>query len=90
MTQQNTFSRRDFLIAASAATVGSLIEPLDNWAAVPSQPNQMPTRPLGKTGFDVPILSFGGSVNLPQLMLRQAFKWGGDLRRPKTIAAICA
>lgn len=76
MTQQNTFSRRDFLIAASAATVGSLIEPLDNWAAVPSEPHQMPTRPLGNTGIDVPILSFGGSVNLPQLMLRQAFKWG--------------
>jgi predicted aldo/keto reductase-like oxidoreductase len=76
MTQQNTFSRRDFLIAASAATVGSLIEPLDNWAAVSSEPDQMPTRPFGSTGVEVPILSFGGSVNLPQLMLRQAFKWG--------------
>lgn len=76
MTQQLTFSRRDFLIAASAATVGSIIEPLDNWAAVYSEPNQMPTRPFGNTGIDVPILSFGGSINLPQLMLRQAFKWG--------------
>lgn len=76
MTRQNTFSRRDFLIAAGAATVGSLIEPFDNWAAVPGEPGQMPTRPLGNTGIDVPILSFGGSVNLPQLMLRQAIKWG--------------
>jgi predicted aldo/keto reductase-like oxidoreductase len=76
MTRQNTFSRRDFLIAASAATVGSLIEPFDNWAAVRSESDQMPTRPFGNTGIDVPILSFGGSVNLPQLMLRHAFKWG--------------
>ena len=76
MTQHHTFSRRDFLKAAGAATVGGLIEPLDNWAAVTGEPDRMPTRPLGNTGIDVPILSFGGSVNLPQLLLRQAFKWG--------------
>ncbi len=40
------------------------------------QVEEMPTRPFGRTGVRVPILSFGGSVNLPLLMLRQAFKWG--------------
>jgi hypothetical protein len=38
----------------------------------------MPTRPFGKTGIDVPILAFGGSLDtsMSLLMLRQAFKWG--------------
>ena len=38
----------------------------------------MPTRPFGKTGIDVPILSFGGSLNtsLSMLVLKQAVKWG--------------
>jgi predicted aldo/keto reductase-like oxidoreductase len=36
----------------------------------------MPTRPFGKTGVEVPILAFGGSLDLPQLMLRGAIKWG--------------
>jgi len=38
----------------------------------------MPTRPFGQSGIDVPILSFGGSLNtsLSILVLRQAVKWG--------------
>jgi hypothetical protein len=38
----------------------------------------VPTRPFGKTGIDVPILSFGGSLStsLSTLLLRQAVKWG--------------
>jgi uncharacterized protein len=38
----------------------------------------VPTRPFGKTGVDVSILSFGGSQNLVsrQLLLRQALKLG--------------
>ena len=38
----------------------------------------MPTRPFGKTGVDVAILSMGGMFDIPnnQLMLRQAVKWG--------------
>jgi predicted aldo/keto reductase-like oxidoreductase len=36
----------------------------------------MVTRPFGKTGVEVPILAFGGSLHLPQLMLRGAIKWG--------------
>jgi predicted aldo/keto reductase-like oxidoreductase len=38
----------------------------------------MPTRPFGKSGIHVPILSFGGSLNtsMSPLLLRQAIKWG--------------
>jgi predicted aldo/keto reductase-like oxidoreductase len=76
MTQQKAFSRRDFLKAAGAATVGTLMVPFDSKADPSGEPGKMPTRPFGNTGIDVPILSFGGSLYLPQLMLRQAFKRG--------------
>jgi predicted aldo/keto reductase-like oxidoreductase len=76
MTQPNAFSRRDFLKALGAATAGTLLAPSDSNAEVTGESDQMPTRPFGKTGIDVPILGFGGSLHLPQLMLRQAFKWG--------------
>jgi predicted aldo/keto reductase-like oxidoreductase len=38
----------------------------------------VPTRPFGKTGIDVSILSLGGMFDIGsnQLMLRQALKWG--------------
>ena len=38
----------------------------------------MPLRPFGNSGINVPILSFGGSLDtsLSMLVLRQAFKWG--------------
>jgi predicted aldo/keto reductase-like oxidoreductase len=38
----------------------------------------MPTRPFGKTGIDVPILAFGGSLDtsMSLLVLRQAFNRG--------------
>jgi predicted aldo/keto reductase-like oxidoreductase len=69
-------SRRDFLktAAGAASIIGAVINPV-----TASQPQAtMPTRPFGKTGIDVPILSFGGSLNtsLSMLVLRQAVKWG--------------
>ena len=76
MTQPNAFSRRDFLKAFGAAAAGTLLAPSDSTAEVTGESDQMPIRPFGKTGIDVPILGFGGSLHLPQLMLRQAFKWG--------------
>ena len=76
MTPANSISRRNFIKAASAAAMGTLIGPLDSTANVPGRAGEMPTRPFGQTGIDVPILSFGGSLSLPQLMLDQAFKWG--------------
>jgi len=70
-------SRRDFLKNAavgSAALMGSLSMPAE--ASVSRA--TVPTRPFGNTGINVPILSFGGSLNtsLSMLVLRQAVKWG--------------
>ena len=71
-------SRRDFLKSATAAGAASIIGASGN-PVIASQPQAaMPTRAFGKTGIDVPILSFGGSLNtsLSMLVLRQAVKWG--------------
>ena len=76
MTQRKAFSRREFLKAAGAATIGTVVSPFDSSADASGEPGEMPTRPFGNAGIDVPILSFGGSLHLPKLMLRQAFKWG--------------
>ncbi len=75
MPPESTVNRRDFLKFAGAATVGAIIDPFGQTVAA-AQPTPVPTRPLGNTGIDVPILSFGGSLYLPQLMLRQAVRWG--------------
>ncbi len=72
-------SRREFFKITGAAGVGSAIASLGKVAeAQDSALKQVPTRPYGKTGQQVSILSFGGSQNLKskQLLLRQAFKMG--------------
>jgi hypothetical protein len=70
-----TVTRRDFLKLTGAAAVGSIISAIAP-AAIAAEPTPVPTRPFGNTGIEVPILSFGGSLHLPQLMLRQAVLWG--------------
>ena len=72
-------SRREFLKITGAAGAGTAIASLSNTVkAKETGPKQVPTRPFGKTGQQVSILSFGGSQNLSskQLLLRQAFKMG--------------
>lgn len=71
-------SRRNFLKVASAASVGSIFAAFNPLTEASQEPQTIPTRPLGKTGIDVPILAFGGSLDtsLSLLVLRQAFKWG--------------
>ena len=76
MTKRHLHSRRTFLKKAGVATAASLVTPVQGTAAPLDQIEAMPTRPFGQTGVRVPILSFGGSLNLPLLLLRQAFKWG--------------
>jgi predicted aldo/keto reductase-like oxidoreductase len=78
MSYDKDFSRRDFLKATGTAGLGllaasALPESLGAQAAV-----LVPTRPFGKTGVNVAILSMGGMFDIPnnQLMLRQAVKWG--------------
>ncbi|MCG6981133.1 MAG: aldo/keto reductase [Deltaproteobacteria bacterium] len=74
--KDHKWSRRDFLRAATAAGVGSMIGTIDRFAESSTDLPAMPTRPYGRTGVKVPILGLGGSLDLDQLMLRQAVKWG--------------
>ena len=79
MTQQNlSWTRRAFLKTACAGGVGSIITLKNNLAQASDESIDVPTRPFGKTGIEVPILSFGTSlhVSFSQLLLRQAVKWG--------------
>ncbi len=79
------YTRRDFFKVTGAAGVGSAIASIGNIAGASAPANSsdsglqlVPTRPFGKTGEHVSMLSFGGSQNLrsKQLLLRQAFKMG--------------
>jgi predicted aldo/keto reductase-like oxidoreductase len=74
----NNWSRRKFLKAAGAAGVGSIMAPMAGRVEASERPATLPTRPFGKTGAQVSILSVGGTVDTAsnQLMLRQAVKWG--------------
>lgn len=72
-------SRRDFLKLTAVTEIGSAIGVFGSVAeSKEAGLKQVPTRPFGKTGEQVSILSFGGSQNLSskQLLLRQAFKMG--------------
>jgi len=78
LKEKHNWSRRDFLKAAGAVSVGSILTGFDPLSEASEGPQKVPTRPFGKTGIRVPILSFGGSLDtsLSLLVLRQAFKWG--------------
>jgi predicted aldo/keto reductase-like oxidoreductase len=82
--KKGNISRRDFLKAAGAVSLGSSLVPSSASAkafASASTGNSekmiVPTRPFGKTGVDISILSLGGVLGLSdQLMFRQAIKMG--------------
>ena len=77
-------SRRTFLKAVGAigagsmfASVAPLVNASDKNSSRNSNPVRIPTRPFGKTGVDVPILSLGGVLDMSDLIIfRQAFKMG--------------
>ena len=76
--KHSSWSRRTFLKAACATGAASAMT-LKNFAAAASEKAVVvPTRPFGKTGFEVPVLGFGTSLHVAfsQLLLRQAIKWG--------------
>jgi predicted aldo/keto reductase-like oxidoreductase len=77
-TNKHNPSRRDFLKVAGAAGLGPILTACSKLADASEGQPTIPVRPFGKTGVDVPILSFGGSLDtsLSRLLLRQAFKWG--------------
>ena len=79
MSRKNrNLSRRNFLKIAGLAGVGTVIGPWAQRVRAAGELNRMPTRPFGKTGINVPILGFGGSLgtSLSPRLLRQAVKFG--------------
>jgi predicted aldo/keto reductase-like oxidoreductase len=81
---KRNLSRRDFIKTAGVAGLGSALIPLGaaqqahgNAKGPASDQKKVPTRPFGKTGVDVSILSLGGELKpADQLVFRQAFKMG--------------
>ena len=71
-----TLSRRDFLKVTGFGSVGAIVTPFNQSVQASEKDQTMPTRPFGKTGVNVPILSFGGSLQLPMIMLRNAYLRG--------------
>ena len=78
LIEKHNLSRRDFLKATGVASVGSILTAFNSLTEASEGPRKMPTRPFGKTGINVPILAFGGSLDtaMSLLVLKQAFKWG--------------
>lgn len=85
MACENQISRRDFLKTAGMVGTASLLTPGAGIAlAAPESGEKKPentqiaTRPFGKTGVEVSILSLGTMFDIPsnQLLLRQALNWG--------------
>ena len=78
LIKNHNWSRRNFLKAAGAASVGSILTAFDLLTEASEGPKKVPTRPFGKAGINVSILAFGGSLDTSMsfLVLRQAFKWG--------------
>ena len=79
MTRKDSgWSRRRFLKATGTAGLGALMAPAGRLAIAAETPDKVPTRPFGKTGVDVSILSLGGMFNISsnQIMMKQAMRWG--------------
>ena len=85
MSKKNAdFSRRDFLKTAGAVGLGSMFSSVENLTHAQklsstneSKQKVVPTRPFGKTGVMVPILSFGDVYKDSNLLLmKQAVKLG--------------
>jgi len=76
--KKSNLSRRNFLKVTGFTGVGAIIAPFDQSAKASEEEQTMPSRPFGKSGIKLPILSFGGSLNtsMSPLLLRQAAKWG--------------
>jgi hypothetical protein len=80
MARASALSRRSFLKAAGLAGLAAILTPPASSGASPADPStwKVPTRPFGRHGRPVSILSLGGMFDIPnnQLLLRQALNWG--------------
>ena len=83
-SKSGKFSRRDFIKKAGVIGIGSILSPVESItnAQENSDPNKsqtkvVSTRPFGKTGINVPILSLGGGFsNSNILLMKHALKLG--------------
>jgi len=85
-SRDKDLSRRGFLSAAAAVGAGALLgaakssfaQDAVGGATEKAETPVVPTRPFGKTGVSVPILSVGGTINTieNQLLLRKSLEWG--------------
>ena len=83
-SKNDSFSRRDFLKTAGAVGIGSLMAPVTSLSLAGDPANSIgaenkivPTRPFGRTGERVSMLSLGGAFHWSNLMLmKQAFERG--------------
>ena len=82
---QKGISRRTFIKSAGVAGIGTALTPLVGRSRhrpphrpTPPTATGVPTRPFGRSGIQVPILSLGGMFDIPsnQTMLKQAIRWG--------------
>ena len=69
-------SRRRFLKIAGLTGAGALVKPTG--APAEASSDTVGTRPFGRSGIQVSMLSLGGMFDIPnnQLLLRQALRWG--------------
>jgi hypothetical protein len=78
MTSNRDVTRREFLKTTGAAGIGLAAAAAAPGLIAAQEPPAVPTRPFGRSGIQVPILSLGGMFDIPnnQLLMRQAVKWG--------------
>ena len=62
--KETRWSRRNFLKTTGVASLGSIISPMAGLARTAEKASVVPTRPFGKTGANVSILSLGGMFNI--------------------------
>lgn len=77
-TKESGIKRRQFLQVLGAAGVGSMVGAVIGPTVADAAAMKVGTRPFGRTGIQVPILSLGTmfDTGANQLLLRQAVKWG--------------
>ncbi len=77
--KENHWSRRDFLKTAGIGGLGAAIAgPANRLAGASDEQSVIPTRPFGRSGINVSILSLGGMFDIAsnQMMMKQAMHWG--------------
>lgn len=76
--QESGIKRRKFMKILGAAGVGSVVSTIIKPTVAKAATMRVDTRPFGRTGVKVPILSLGTmfDTGANQLLLRQAVKWG--------------